>query len=87
MPAYLFTLLLGLTEPLQFGTNLPTTAPNNAVNQVECILFEMGAPFQLQTLPWLRARREVKLERLDGYFTTHLMPEMKAYGRISSPIF
>ena len=87
MPVYLFTLLLGLTEPLQFGTNLPTTAPNNAVNQVECILFEMGAPFQLQTLPWLRARREVKLERLDGYFTTHLMPEMKAYGRISSPIF
>jgi len=87
MPAYLFTLLLGLTEPLQFGTNLPTTAPDNAVNQVECILFEMGAPFQLQTLPWSRARREVKLERLDGYFTTHLMPEMKAYGRISSPIF
>ena len=87
MPAYFFTLLLGLTEPLQFGTNLPTTAPDNAVNQVECILFEMGAPFQLQTLPWLRARREVKLERLDGYFTTHLMPEMKAYGRISSPIF
>ncbi|MBH0000427.1 MULTISPECIES: cache domain-containing protein [Pseudoalteromonas] len=87
MPAYFFTLLLGLTEPLQFGTNLPTTAPDNAVNQVECILFEMGAPFQLQTLPWLRARREVKLDRLDGYFTTHLMPEMKAYGRISSPIF
>ncbi|PKH92029.1 MULTISPECIES: cache domain-containing protein [unclassified Pseudoalteromonas] len=87
MPAYFFTLLLGLTEPLQFGTNLPTSAPNNAVNQVECILFEMGAPFQLQTLPWLRARREVKLDRLDGYFTTHLMPEMKAYGRISSPIF
>ncbi|WP_350585326.1 cellulose-binding family II protein [Pseudoalteromonas sp. RB2-MNA-CIBAN-0110] len=87
MPAYFFTLLLGLTEPLQFGTNLPTSAPDNAVNQVECILFEMGAPFQLQTLPWLRARREVKLDRLDGYFTTHLMPEMKAYGRISSPIF
>ncbi|MBQ4859616.1 cellulose-binding family II protein [Pseudoalteromonas sp. MMG007] len=79
--------LLGLSEPLKFGSNLPTTTPDNAVNQVQCILYEMGTSFQLQTLPWLRARREVKLGRLDGYFTTHLTPEMKTYGKITSPIF
>ncbi|MCQ8889918.1 cache domain-containing protein [Pseudoalteromonas carrageenovora] len=87
MPAYFFFMLLGLSEPLKFGSNLPTTSPDNAVNQVQCILYEMGTPFKLHTLPWLRARREVKLHRLDGYFTTHLTPEMKAYGKITSPVF
>ena len=87
MPSLFFFLLFGLSEPLKFGSNLPTSAPDNAANKIQCILFEMGAPFQLQTLPWLRAQREVKLERLDGYFTTYLMQEMETYGKITSPIF
>ena len=63
MPALLFFVLLGLSEPLKFDSNLPTIAPYNAGNQVQCILFEMEASFKLQTLPWLCAQREVKLPR------------------------
>ncbi|WP_338364562.1 cellulose-binding family II protein [uncultured Pseudoalteromonas sp.] len=87
MPATLLFAFLTLTEPLKFGTNVSLTTPDNAVHQVECILQNMDTPFELQTLPWLRARREVKHERLDGYFTTHLTSEMSEYGKLSSPIY
>ncbi len=87
MPTTLFFALLTLTEPLKFGTNVSLTTPDNAVNQVQCILHNMDMPFELQSLPWLRARREVKQDRLDGYFTTHLTSEMSQYGKLSSPIY
>ncbi|KPZ58469.1 MULTISPECIES: cellulose-binding family II protein [Pseudoalteromonas] len=87
MPTTLFFALLTLAEPLKFGTNVSLTTPDNAVEQVECILHNMNMPFELQSLPWLRARREVKLGRLDGYFTTHLTSEMSQYGKLSSPIY
>lgn len=87
MPVYFLSLFLNLAEPLQFGTNASLSTPDNAVDQVQCILHNMNAPFELQALPWLRARREVKEKRLDGYFTTHLTSEMSHYGQLSSPIF
>ncbi|XQF91701.1 hypothetical protein ACOBV8_19620 (plasmid) [Pseudoalteromonas espejiana] len=63
------SLFLNLADPLQFGTNASLSTPDNAVDQVQCILHNMNAPFELQALPWLRARREVKEKRLDGCFT------------------
>ncbi|BED91197.1 hypothetical protein PspMM1_36650 [Pseudoalteromonas sp. MM1] len=87
MPTTLFFVLLTLTEPLKFGTNVSLTTPDNAVNQVQCILHNMNMPFELKSLSWLRARREVKLDRLDGYFTTHLTYEMSQHGKLSSPIY
>ncbi len=82
-------LLLSLTvaQPFQLGTNLPINAPHNAINHVECIFKQINVPFKLQKLPWLRAKREVQLNRLDGYFTANLLSQMQEYGELSAPMF
>ena len=61
----LASLLLSLTvaQPFQLGTNLPINAPHNAITHVECIFKQINVPFHLQKLPWLRAKREVQLNR------------------------
>ncbi|MEE2024155.1 cellulose-binding family II protein [Alkalimonas mucilaginosa] len=82
-----FSLLLSVNQPLQLGTNVPVTSPTNATRQVHCILQQMRTPYQLQTLPWLRAQREVQMQRLDGYFTAILLAEMQHYGELSAPMF
>lgn len=85
----LASLLLSLTvaQPFQLGTNLPINAPHNAINHVECIFKQINVPFKLQKLPWLRAKREVQLDRLDGYFTANLLSQMQEYGELSAPMF
>ncbi|GGE95767.1 cellulose-binding family II protein [Pseudoalteromonas gelatinilytica] len=85
----LASLLLSLTvaQPFQLGTNLPINAPHNAINHVECIFKQINVPFKLQKLPWLRAKREVQLNRLDGYFTANLLSQMQEYGELSAPMF
>ncbi|XQF93905.1 hypothetical protein ACOBV9_20735 (plasmid) [Pseudoalteromonas espejiana] len=50
MPVYFLSLFLNLAEPLQFGTNASLSTPDNAVDQVQCILHNMNAPFELQAL-------------------------------------
>ncbi|MCG9709557.1 MULTISPECIES: cellulose-binding family II protein [unclassified Pseudoalteromonas] len=85
----LASLLLSLTvaQPFQLGTNLPLNAPHNAITHVECIFKQINVPFKLQKLPWLRAKREVQLNRLDGYFTANLLSKMQQYGELSAPMF
>ncbi|MDP4536132.1 cellulose-binding family II protein [Alkalimonas collagenimarina] len=83
----ILSLLLLSSSPIQLGTNVPVTSPNNASRQVHCILQQLRMPYQLQTLPWLRARQEVRMQRLDGYFTAILLAEMQHYGELSAPMF
>lgn len=82
-----FLLSLTVAQPLQIGTNLPINVPHNAISHVECIFKQINVPFKLHKLPWLRAKREVQLNRLDGYFTANLLSQMQEYGELSAPMY
>jgi hypothetical protein len=87
MLALVFSAALTVTAPAQLATNLPLQQQDKTVAQIDCILQQLAQPFELVSLPWLRARQEVRLNRLDGYFTAILLQEMEPFGQLSAPLY
>lgn len=87
MLALAFLAALGAAIPAQLGTNIVSPAEDSAVLQVACIMQQLEQPYNLLSLPWLRARQEVRLNRLDGYFTAVLLQEMEPFGQLSAPLY
>lgn len=80
-------LILALSSPIQLGTNVPTELNNSASQQVKCILQQLQQPYELLTLPWLRAQHELRSRRIDGYYTAILLTEMAPFGHLSAPLY
>lgn len=80
-------LLIALNTPLQLGTNVPKELNNSASEQVKCILQTLQQPYELIAMPWLRARQELRLRRIDGYYTAILLSEMAPFGQLSAPLY
>lgn len=87
MLALVFSAALTVTAPAQLATNLPLQQQDKTVTQIDCILQQLAQPYELVSLPWLRARQEVRLNRLDGYFTAILLQEMEPFGQLSAPLY
>src|SRR5690606_31889330 len=60
---------------------------NNSKQQINCIMQQTRQPYTLQVMPWRRARQEVKMERIDGYFTAMPNDEMNEFAQLSAPLF
>ncbi|MGP9799749.1 hypothetical protein [Rheinheimera sp. NSM] len=48
---------------------------------------QIGQPYQLLSMPWRRAKQEVKMGRIDGYFTAIPNDDMQGYAQLSAPLF
>ncbi|MDP2714520.1 hypothetical protein [Rheinheimera sp.] len=48
---------------------------------------QAGQPYQLLSMPWRRAKQEVKMGRIDGYFTAFPNEGMQGYAQLSAPLF
>lgn len=83
----ILSLLLTLSSTLQLGTNVPEDLNNSAHTQVKCIMQHLSQPYELIALPWLRARQELRLRRIDGYYTAILLNEMVPFGQLSAPLY
>ncbi len=79
-------LLVTQATPLTLGTNI-TKVSERASEQIQCIMQQQHQRFQLQYLPWRRAKYEVKQQRLDGYFTAVADPDIAKYATLSAPLF
>lgn len=80
-------LLITLTTPMQLGTNVPQELNNSANQQIKCIMQNLQQPYELLAMPWLRARQELRLRRIDGYYTAILLNEMAPFGQLSAPLY
>ncbi|GGW50839.1 hypothetical protein GCM10008111_03470 [Alishewanella tabrizica] len=47
----------------------------------------VGQPYDVLDMPWLRARQELRLQRIDGYYTAILLNEMSPFGQLSAPLY
>lgn len=80
-------LLIALSSPMQLGTNIPQVQNNSAHHQIRCIMQNVGQPYDVLEMPWLRARQELRLRRIDGYYTAILLSEMAPFGQLSAPLY
>lgn len=80
-------LLMALSTPMQLGTNVPQELNNSANQQIKCIMQNLQQPYELLAMPWLRARQELRLRRIDGYYTAILLSEMAPFGQLSAPLY
>ena len=69
------------------GTNIPTTSASSSHQQINCIMQQTQQPYKLLSMPWRRAKQEVKMGRIDGYFTAIPNEEMNDYAKLSAPLF
>lgn len=82
-----FALAVALQAPLQFGSNVPENLDNTANQQVKCIMQQLERPYEAFHLPYLRARQELRLQRIDGYYTAILLNELAPFGQLSAPLY
>lgn len=69
------------------GTNIPANSAGSSHQQINCIMQQTQQPYTLLTMPWRRAKQEVKMGRIDGYFTAIPNEEMNDYAKLSAPLF
>lgn len=69
------------------GTNVPANSGNTSHQQINCIMQQTQQPYKLLPMPWRRAKQEVKMGRIDGYFTAIPNDEMNDYAKLSAPLF
>ena len=71
---------------LVLGTHSPVDG-NSSQQQINCIMQQTRQPYTLQVMPWRRARQEVKMDRIDGYFTAMPNDDMNDFAQLSAPLF
>lgn len=71
---------------LVLGTHAPVDG-NSSQQQINCIMQQTRQPYTLQVMPWRRARQEVKMDRIDGYFTAMPNDDMNDFAQLSAPLF
>lgn len=76
---------------VRLGTNVSPSPPNpgttlsGSIAHVGCIFKRLDLPYQIQNMPWRRARQEVYAGELEGFFTA-MMLERATDIRLSSPL-
>ena len=89
----LFLILLLLdsvhcyASQLVLSTNIPVADANSSREQVSCIMQQLQQPYQLLSMPWRRAKQEVKQHRIDGYFSAFPNADMDSHAQLSAPLF
>lgn len=89
------TAMANLPErEIVLGTNVSSayTAERNqlvrggSIEHIECIFKDLRQPYQITSMPWLRARQEVRKGKLDGFFTAISIEEADDYASLSAPL-
>lgn len=85
----LSTLLLAsdVGGAVLLGTNVPANSASSSHQQINCIMQQTQQPYKLLPMPWRRAKQEVKMGRIDGYFTAIPNDEMNDHAVLSAPLF
>ena len=78
-------LVLGTHSPVDGNSSQQQI--NCIMQQINCIMQQTRQPYTLQVMPWRRARQEVKMDRIDGYFTAMPNDEMNDFAQLSAPLF
>ncbi len=90
-------LLLGVAAAQTFATEV-TLGTNvsdfehfhnrggGSVEHVECIFSYLGYLPNIQRMPWRRARQEVSIAKIDGFFTAIPTNEVEKYATLSAPL-
>ena len=97
-----FLLLIGINtvmaktpeREITLGTNVSSayTAERNqlvrggSIEHIECIFKDLQQPYQITSMPWLRARQEVRKGKLDGFFTAISIDDADDYASLSAPL-
>lgn len=78
-------LVLGTHSPVDGNSSQQPAASSQ--QQINCIMQQTRQPYTLQVMPWRRARQEVKMDRIDGYFTAMPNDDMNDFAQLSAPLF
>tara|TARA_Y100001963_G_C6764731_1_gene441577 strand:+ start:194 stop:490 length:297 start_codon:yes stop_codon:yes gene_type:complete len=78
-------LVLGTHSPVDGNSSQQQI--NCIMQQINCIMQQTRQPYTLQVMPWRRARQEVKMDRIDGYFTAMPNDDMNDFAQLSAPLF
>jgi hypothetical protein len=81
------TVISDVGGAVLLGTNVPANSANNSHQQINCIMQHIQQPYQLLPMPWRRAKQEVKMGRIDGYFTAIPNDDMNEHAKLSAPLF
>lgn len=79
---------------ITLGTNVSSayTAERNqlvrggSIEHIECIFKDLQQPYQITSMPWLRARQEVRKGKVDGFFTAISIDGADDYASLSAPL-
>lgn len=74
-------------DTVLLATNIPASSNDSSRQQIDCIMQQTRQPYQLLIMPWRRAKQEVKMGRVDGYFTAIPNATVDEYARLSTPLF
>ncbi len=74
-------------DTLLLATHAPSGQSAASRAQIDCIMKHTQQPYQLLVMPWRRAKQEVKMGRIDGYFTAMPNNEIDSFARLSAPLF
>lgn len=74
-------------DTLLLATHAPSGQSAASRAQIDCIMKHQQQPYQLLVMPWRRAKQEVKMGRIDGYFTAMPNNEIDSFARLSAPLF
>lgn len=88
---WLSTLLLAADispgDTLLLATQAPSGQSAASRAQIDCIMKQTQQPYQLLVMPWRRAKQEVKMGRIDGYFTAMPNHDIDSFAKLSAPLF
>lgn len=72
---------------LQLASHTSPANDGSTQRQIQCIMQQLQQPYKVLTMPWRRARQEVKQNRIDGYFAALPTPEMEPSAVLTAPLF
>lgn len=81
-PALADVRLATNVSPSRSSSGVPV---GGSIAHVECIFQRLDIPYQIQSMPWRRARQEVYAGELEGFFTA-MMLERATDSRLSAPL-
>ncbi|MDX5406174.1 MAG: hypothetical protein LPK11_03890 [Chromatiaceae bacterium] len=74
-------------DTLLLATHAPANQSAASRAQIDCIMKHTHQPYQLLVMPWRRAKQEVKMGRIDGYFTAMPNSNIDSFAKLSAPLF
>lgn len=79
-------LTLGTNVSSAYTAERSQLVRGGSIEHIDCILQTIQQPYQISSMPWLRARQEVRKGTLDGFFTAISLSDYDQYASLSAPL-